>query len=100
MPVEAAMIEQLRLMVPAISDTDEMLSLVTTAEVIGFVASTARTEGRSEADDVELVVRAAGLGPDDVRQVERTLRALGYRSVAERLKQIAGRRIRSLAPLS
>jgi hypothetical protein len=46
-----------------------------------------------------MVASMADLGADDVRQAAGTLRSLGYAEVADRLRQIAGRRKRDLAPL-
>jgi hypothetical protein len=71
-------------------------------ECIGCAIAEARAEEweTSEPDIAELIVRGAGLTPDRVRKVESTLRRLGYRLVADRLRHIAGRRRHDLAPLS
>ena len=81
-------------------DDDELAPLTTTPALLAFVATQARTEGDcDEADAVELIVRCAGFTPRDVRASERVLRRLGYRAVADRLREIAGRRKTSLRPL-
>jgi hypothetical protein len=83
-----------------VPDTDELSPLATISSVIAYTATAARAEGTSEADAAELVVRLADLAPATVRDVERTLRRLGYRDVCTRLCEIAGRRKHSLAPLA
>jgi hypothetical protein len=88
-----------RALEPTLPETDEMLPLTTIPEVIGFVATAARADGGNEVDAVELTVRLADLSPDAVRDIECTLRRLGYRDVCARLRQIAGRRKHDLAPL-
>jgi hypothetical protein len=84
---------------PPDPDTSRLNALQTVEEIIGFVANCARGEGGDEADDVEVFVRLVDLPPDEVRRIERVLRPLGYTLVADRLRALAGRRTRSLAPL-
>jgi hypothetical protein len=80
-------------------DAIDMSALQSTEEIIGFVIASARAEGLDEVDLVEVLVRAIDLSPDAVRRAERVLRPLGYIQVADRLRQIAGRRKHGLAPL-
>jgi hypothetical protein len=102
MPVSAAQIEQLSLMVaaaPNLDDTD-LSALQTIPEVIGYVIACARHDGDDEVDAAELLIRFADLRPDDVRAAARVLGGLGYIAVAEMMRRIAGRRRYSLAPLA
>jgi hypothetical protein len=78
-------------------DAIDLSALQSIEEVIGYVIAAARAEGEDEVDVVELLVRATDLTPDDVRQVARLLRSLGYVAVADMLRKIAGRRRHSLA---
>jgi hypothetical protein len=80
-------------------DAIDLSALQSIEEVIGYVIAAARAEGENEVDLVELLVRATDLTPDDVRRAERVLRPLGYVSVADMLRKIAGRRKQGLAPL-
>jgi hypothetical protein len=80
-------------------DAIDLSALQSIEEVIGYVIAAARAEGLDEVDLVEVLVRAIDLSPTDVRRVERVLRPLGYIQVADRLRQIAGRRKRDLVPL-
>jgi predicted hydrolase (HD superfamily) len=101
MSVSAADIAEVRRLgeIPPDHEAIDMTALQSIEEVIGYVIAAARVEGDNETDQVELVVRAVDLTADTVRDVERTLRRLGYRDVCTRLRQIAGRRKRDLAPL-
>jgi hypothetical protein len=80
-------------------DSNELACLPNVAGVLAYIAATARSEGESEADHVEMVVRLSNMPPDEVRAVERELRALGYIAVCDRLRSIVGKRKRELAPL-
>jgi hypothetical protein len=93
MPVSAADIAEVRRMAAMAPDYDasDLSALQTTEEVLGYLIATARAEGDDEADLCEIVVRAVELSPADVRRTEGILRRLGYRVVANRLRQIAGR---------
>jgi hypothetical protein len=73
--------------------------LETVDEGLAYVVADARATGDDEADAVEMTVRHAGMTAPEVRQVAATLKALGYTTAAERLKQVAGRRRRDLNPL-
>jgi hypothetical protein len=98
--LSAADLEAARALEPTVPDTDELSPLTTISSVIAYTATAARTEGSDEADAAELAVRLADLSPDTVRHTAATLRALGYAEVATRLRLIAGRRKRDLAPLA
>jgi hypothetical protein len=80
-------------------DAPDLSALESGEEVLGFLIASARASGEDECDLVETLVRAIPLAPDDVRAAERVLRALGYRAVSDRLRQIAGRRKRDLRPI-
>jgi hypothetical protein len=97
--LSAVDLEAARALEPSVPETDELSPLITISSVLAYTATAARADGDSEADAAELVVRLADLTPDDVRQAAATLRALGYAEVANRLRQIAGRRRRDLRPL-
>jgi hypothetical protein len=100
MAISVADIETARALGATLPPSDTMQPLTTIASVFAFLATAARAEGRSEADDVELVARLADCTADELRGAERTLRKLGYRDVCYMLRRIAGRRKHSLAPLS
>ena len=80
--------------------SDELLPLTTIPEIIAYVVTSCRADGTDEGDIAELLVRASGMLPVAVRRAEKVLRPLGYRAVADRLSEIAGRRKHSLAPLA
>lgn len=99
MSVEADLLE-LQRMPPLPPDGDNTLAVLPTlASLFAYIATAARSEGRDESDDVEVLARLAQLTPDEVREVERALRPLGYRDVCARLREISGRRQRDLRPL-
>jgi hypothetical protein len=84
----------------ALPDNDAGLpGLDTTAAVIAYHAATARADGEDEADACELIIRAAGMPPTEVRADAKLLHALGFVAVAQRMKEIAGRRAKTLKPL-
>jgi hypothetical protein len=103
MAVDAAMLEEARMAVaalPANTAGPDLSPLQSLPELLGYVATSARAgEGLGEADMVEVLVRLANLPPADVRAAAITLERLGYRDVSDRLRQITGRRTRSLKPL-
>jgi hypothetical protein len=101
MSVNAKQIEELRLMDAATPDlgANDLAALSSIPEVIAFIVAVARAGGNDECDMAETLVRFSDLGPDTVRGAERVLRPLGYGRVADRLRQIAGRRRKSLVPL-
>ncbi|SRR5258708_32586418 len=98
MAVDAADLERLKALEATVPVSDALSPLVSVPQVLGYMVAVARSESLDEADVVELVVRAADLGPDAVRHAAGILGKLGYRAVSDRLKQIAGRR-KNLAPL-
>jgi hypothetical protein len=100
MPVDAAAVAEVRRLMAMPDNDTTMQAFDSHAALLGFVASEARTDGRDEADAVELVVRSASAKPDELREAEGLLRRLGYVAVADRLKWLAGRRKRDLRPLS
>jgi hypothetical protein len=102
MPVSGADLEQLRSMIATVPNHDapDLSALESVEELLGFLVADARSRGADEADMVEMFVRLAELSPDDVRAAQRVLAALGYRAVAARLKELAGRRKHTLRPLS
>src|SRR6266536_5927712 len=102
MTVSAADLAEVLRMAALVPDHNaiDMSGLESIEEVIAYAATAARAEGLDEADITELVVRASDLGPDDVRHAAAILGALGYRAVAIRLREIAGRRKRDLRPLT
>jgi hypothetical protein len=102
MAVSAADIEQARTAAATLRDHDrqDLSALETTEAVLGFMIACARSQGANEVDWVEIIIRAAGMSPDQVRSYERTLRRLGYLAVADMMRQIAGRRKRDLRPIA
>src|SRR3954447_17616921 len=101
MSVDAALLAEARAMVTAMPDHAalDLTPLTSLPEVLAFVATAARSDGSDEGDLVELTIRLGGLTPAEARDAERTLRRLGYTLVADRLKQIAGRRRSGLVPV-
>jgi hypothetical protein len=99
MSIDAADLEAARALEATLPQSDELQPLQTVASVLAFMATAARAEGDDPCDGVELVVRLADLSPDDVREVERALRPLGYRDICAGLREITGRRQRDLKPL-
>jgi hypothetical protein len=102
MPVDAAEVDELRQAAANAPESDRcgLAALHSIDEVLAYAADYARAEDWPEADTVETLVRAAELSPDSVRGSERILRALGYRSICTRLREITGRRKHALAPLA
>jgi hypothetical protein len=98
--VDAADVAALLAMEGEFPDTDELLPLTSIPAVLAFLATKTRADGGDEADAVELAVRAADLKPSAARASERVLRRLGYVAVADRLREIAGRRKNGLKPLA
>jgi hypothetical protein len=102
MAADAGEIAELRQTRAAMSP-DEFFSGVfafeSTEEALAYACAEARLAGWDECDQVETLVRLLELPPGEVRSIERVLRALGYRDVSARLRQITGRRKHSLVPL-
>jgi hypothetical protein len=83
-------------------ETDDLRALQSVEQLIAYYyASTLRETQDSEAalDWTEMLVRALAIPPGEVRGYERTLRALGFVTLADRLRWLAGRRKSSLRPL-
>jgi hypothetical protein len=99
MAVDPADLARLKEMEGLMPDTDTLLPLASIEAVFGYLIAWARVERIAEDDVVELAARGSDLGPDAVRHAATVLGQLGYRAVSDRLKQIAGRRKNSLAPL-
>jgi hypothetical protein len=102
MPVSADDIAELQRLAATVPDHElpDLSALESIEEVVGYAIASARAGGTTdEADMVEAFVRGAGMTPDAVRGLARDLRPLGYDKVVARLRQIAGRRKRDLAPL-
>jgi hypothetical protein len=106
MSVDAAMLTEFAKFEASLQpdhDVSHLAPLETTAAIFGWIIASARAEGGShedEADQAELLARISDMSPAKVRQVAGTLGALGYRAVADRLRSIAGRRQKTLAPLA
>jgi hypothetical protein len=101
MPVSAAEIDELRRMKAAEPNLDlsDFAALKSIEETVGYLIACSREVGLSEADMVETLVRLLELPPDEVRDLEKILRPLGYRDVCHRLRQVTGRRKHTLVPL-
>src|SRR5579862_5036191 len=101
MTVSARDLDELRRLEATQPDTGntDLSALGTTAATYAWLITAARQEGDSEGDQVERLARHSGATADEVRAIAATLRRLGYAVAADRLKQIAGRRHRTLRPL-
>jgi hypothetical protein len=93
--VSAAEVAELKAEGEALSLDDVDNTLQTTAEIIGYLIHQLRSIGADQAEvlhDVELVVRAAGMWREDVRQSRDILLRLGYgRDLAMLLTKLARR---------
>ena len=85
---------------PVLDDGNDWSALSgNTPGLLAYIATTCRDRGYAdEADGVEQIVRAVGFRPDQVRRYAKELRALGFVRVADRLREIAGRRRNTLKP--
>jgi hypothetical protein len=101
MTVTKADLDRVHELEASVPDDASLACLGTVAEVMAFSIAQARADPDSgdEADICELIVRSVGMTPNEVRDIERTLRRLGYVRVCDRLHEIAGRRTRELKPL-
>jgi hypothetical protein len=77
----------------------DLSMLETIEELYGWLIANARADHGDEGDTVETFARFSGATAPEVRNIAATLRRLGYRTAADRLKQIAGQRRHDLAPL-
>jgi hypothetical protein len=101
MAVNPRDLEELRRMESASRNSDSGLEALTTIPAVyGYLITCARNDGDDEADVVELLARHSGATASEVRGIAATLRRLGYRSAADRLTEIAGRRRFGLRPLA
>jgi hypothetical protein len=82
-----------------VPQSDDLAPLTDLPQILAFIATAARQAGDDEADAAEMVIRAADVPPDAVRRSAAILAAMGYSLVAERLREIAGRRKHKLKPL-
>ena len=101
MPVSSAEISELRAAHQArlqLGDVDNTLqALHTTAEVIGFMIHEMRGAGADQAEmlhDVELVLRAANVHGEDIRQARDVLARLGYGADLAKTMTGLARRVR------
>lgn len=74
------------------TDGAELRALETIPMVLAYVVSIARGLGEDESDLVELVGRGCELSQDTLREAERTLKPLGYKMVAQRLRKLSRRK--------
>jgi hypothetical protein len=80
-------------------DASGLAALPTFAAVFAYIAAAATAEGRDPADDVELLARHGELSPSKARTIAVSLRQLGFKAPADRLRLVAGRRRHGLRPL-
>ena len=99
MTVTRADMAELARLDAVVSQVDDLSPLTDLPQLLAYLATAARQAGDDEADAAEMMVRAASVPPSTVRRSAAILQAMGYRSVAERLAQIAGRRKHALRPL-
>jgi hypothetical protein len=92
MSVETDLAELRRLAktTPAL-DAGDFAAMESLAEILGYLATCARQEGCPEADAIEVFVRAADFTNHEIRAAERKLRKVGFRLVADRLRELAPR---------
>jgi hypothetical protein len=67
----------------------DMRPLRTRAEIFGYCIEVARQRGWDEVEVIDALLRVATPYREDVREVERVLRLLGYAAVADHLHKIA-----------
>jgi hypothetical protein len=100
MTVTAADMVEIARLDAVVPESDDLAPLTDIPQILAFVATAARQAGDDEADAAEMTVRAADVPPDTVRRSAAILAAMGFHLVAERLREIAGRRKHSLRPLA
>jgi hypothetical protein len=66
----------------------DLSPLQTRAEVFGYCVQVARQEGWDEVEIIDGLVKIATPWREDVREVEVTLRSLGYTKVSDYLRSI------------
>jgi len=89
MAVSAADVARVKAGMPASSG--DLSALWSISAVCAYVAQQAREQGEDEADNVEVVVRAADVSGADLRKARRVLARLGYTRVAARLGELASK---------
>jgi hypothetical protein len=92
MAVNPADVAHILEMAETLPDSDELAPLQTLAEIIAWLVACARSEGENEIADVELVLTAVQPSRAGLTEAERTLRALGYRAVADLLRRMIKKR--------
>jgi hypothetical protein len=100
MSTGADLAELRRLEAAAPQSGSDLSALQTAEELYAWLITCARQDGDDEGDKAELFARFSGATAPEVRDVACTLRRLGYRSAADRLFHIAGRRKHDLRPLA
>jgi hypothetical protein len=70
----------------------DMSPLRMRAEVFGYVIEVARQRGWDEVEVIDALLKVTMLYREDVREVEKVLRPLGYTAVADHLHKIARKR--------
>ena len=75
-------------------DATSMAALPTAASVFAFIAAAAQAEGRDPAHDIELLARHGAVSPPEARSIATSLRQLGFKAAADRLRHVAGRNSR------
>jgi hypothetical protein len=86
---------------PPPPDVSDLSALDSAEQLVAFMYREFCSEGDVESalDWVEMLIRSADFDAPRVRKIEKTLRPLGFVQLANWLKQIAGKRRRSLRPL-
>ncbi|WMT78828.1 hypothetical protein [Bradyrhizobium sp. Ash2021] len=100
MAIDAGDLETLKALEATVPETDTLWPLTSIPQVLAYLATWARAEGIAEDEVIELTARAADLGPAAARHAGAILGRLGYAKVADRLREIAGRRKHDLRPLA
>ena len=70
-------------------ESSEFAALESASEVVAYMIHHARAEGLDETRYIEALVRTSDMRAAELREVERTLRPLGYTEVADMLKRVA-----------
>jgi hypothetical protein len=99
MTVASDLIELKKMEATTDVDASSLAALSTFGSVFAFAAAAAHAEGRDPADEVELLARHSELSAPEVRTIAASLRQLGFKAPADRLKLIAGKRRHDLRPL-
>jgi tRNA A58 N-methylase Trm61 len=85
MPIEAADVAKAKEMLRDMPASD-LTALTTIAEVLAFTIESARADGDCELEAIEFAARVADLTRDERRSAASTLKKLGYRAAADRLR--------------